>query len=428
VVKTDYTYFQDSHKETLKEYNVGIFSNKNKVALLNGKGEELVAFANNKNIEYRIWGFNYSDISVITKTTNSNQNSQMLYGAINNKGEMVIDFIYKGIGSFSREGYASFQTEENGKYGLIDKTGKIIVPTEMDRSNELPDFSTNGLAVKKDKNENGIISYGYINTNGEWAIKPQFEAASNFQDNGLATVRLENGYGVINQDGKVLTKNEYKTIEGYKNGVAIIYTDENKYGLINQEGKEIASGYEKLEVISEQFIEAKKDGLVGILTLDGKTYLECKFEDVGKVGANGLIAAKQDAKWGYVDKSGNFKIEPTYSKAETFKANGYAVVAKSGRYGIINEKDEIIIETEYKDAVNFNVNGIAALKVDRSWKFVNVGKEEIAKIDTEALWYYLGDGYYMTQTLKGDSYSILKDGTTIMKNIKAVAVNTNLNK
>jgi len=34
----------------------------------------------------------------------------------------------------------------------------------------------------------------------------------------------------------------------------------------------------------------------------------------------------------------------------------------------------------------------------------------------------------MTQTLKGDSYSILKDGTTIMKNIKAVAVNTNLNK
>lgn len=428
VVKTDYTNFVNYNKSTLESLNVGIFRNDTKIALLNAKGEELAVFNNDNTINYTIWGFDESDVSVISKTINLNQNPQMLCGIINSKGEMVVDFIYKSIGSFSKEGYARFQTKENSnKYGLLDKTGKIICKEEYD-DRDLPDFSFNGLAVKKDKNENGFVSYGYVNTSGEWVIKPQFKSASKFQENGFAIVKLEDGYSVINDKGEIITNNQYESISGFENGVAEFYQGDKKYGAIDQKGKEIAKDYEDLEVTTDGFIKAKKDGKYGLLTSEGKTYVNFEFEQIGAISANGFVAVKQNGKWGYVTKGGKFVIDPVYSKAEEFKENGYAVVAKDGKYGLINEKGETVIETEYKKAVNFNVNGIAALKVDRSWKFVDTQNKEISKIDTEALWYYLGDGYYITQTLDGSLHTILKDGNVIAKNIKTIAINLNANK
>lgn len=70
----------------------------------------------------------------------------------------------------------------DGKYGFIDKTGKIIIKPQFEYAY---DFSEGfGRIVAKGK-------YGFIDKTGKIIIKPQFDDAWNFSD-GLAKVKLGN--------------------------------------------------------------------------------------------------------------------------------------------------------------------------------------------------------------------------------------------
>lgn len=418
VVKTEYTAISQKLEDSLKDLGVIILNNDNKYALFNSEGKELISFTNTGSEEYRINDFYEGSVTTVMKQSVDST----LYSVIDSNGKVIVDFTDKFIFGFSKAGYAEF-SDKNDKKGIMDKEGKIIVEAQYDSSDDLPKFSNNGLAAKKETNENGFSKWGYINTKSEWVIKPQFKSVQAFQENGLAKVKLEDGYGVIDNTGKVLTEKTYDSIDNYKNGVAIVMADKS-YGLINENGKEIAAGYEKI-IISSQFAKVKKDNKYGYITLEGKNYLEPKYEDVGKVGANELIAVKENSKWGYVNKSGKFIIEPIYSKAEEFKANGYAVVSKDGKYGLIDEKGEVIIATEYKDAINYNSDGIAAVKVKRSWKFIDKNGKEVLNIDNEGLRSFGGDGYFVASNSTTDGYTIIKNGKIIASGLKEVLFDPN---
>ncbi len=420
VLKTDYTVVADTVNEPFKKFGVAIFKNDNKCAILNAKGEELAVFENNNGEKYKIWGFNETDVSIISK----DNGSKMQYGIIDTKGKMVYDFSDIWIHSFSKSGYSTFE-DANHKYGIIDKTGTIIVKAEYDDKDDLPSFSMNGLAAKKDVNENGISAWGYINTKLEWVIEPQLNSGLNFQDNGLVKVKLDDGYGIMDENGKVITTQTFDSINDYENGVAVVYSNQT-CGLINEKGKLIAEDYQKIDIINSQFAKVKKDDKYGYIYLDGKKYLDCNFDELGIVGENGLVAAKQDGQWGYVNKGGKFVIEPSFSKAEPFKANGYAVVSKNGSVGLIDDKGQVKIDIEYKGVKNYNANGIAAVKIDRYWKFIDKDGVEVGVSQGEGLRQYLGDCYYLDAVGPGaTNYSIIKDGKVIIANLKNLVFNPN---
>lgn len=87
------------------------------------------------------------------------------WGYIDLKGAVVIDFLFDDAWCFS-EGLAAVKLNE--KYGYINNEGKVVIDCTYESSY---DFHK-GVAVVQDE-EN---KFGFINRNGEWVIKPEYDA------------------------------------------------------------------------------------------------------------------------------------------------------------------------------------------------------------------------------------------------------------
>ena len=104
---------------------------------------------------------------------------------------------------------------EGGKWGFIDKTGKVVIPPQFDWTME---FSEGLAAVvihteTRTPNPNSgedirtTSKWGYIDPTGKMVIKPQFDCAGTFE-NGLAQVTIESDswqdrkIGYIDKTGK----------------------------------------------------------------------------------------------------------------------------------------------------------------------------------------------------------------------------------
>ena len=102
-----------------------------------------------------------------------------------------------------RERSGLFPIEKNGKWGFIDRSGKIVISPQFDAAN----YFYEGLAcVMVDKKQYGNIvigKNGYIDRSGNWIIKPQFDFASGFSE-GLASVRIGEKSGYIDKSGDIV--------------------------------------------------------------------------------------------------------------------------------------------------------------------------------------------------------------------------------
>jgi hypothetical protein len=134
-----------------------------------------------------------------------------------------------------------------GKYGLIDRQGKVILDNEYD---EILGFSHGRARV----NKGGTVQYygrveggqwGYINKQGEEVIPLQYDKAWYFTE-GLAAVQKDGQWMFIDTLGNVQLDlgDQYNQVWHFQDGLAkvMVYDEDNgsrKYSMIDREGKEI---------------------------------------------------------------------------------------------------------------------------------------------------------------------------------------------
>ena len=97
--------------------------------------------------------------------------------------------------------------KKNGKWGYVDTSGKVIVPTIYDECHIVGGDGYNfGLATFN----NGLEAvckdgkWGYIDITGKVVIPFIYDYAENFND-GLATVEKDGKWGFIDKSGNVVT-------------------------------------------------------------------------------------------------------------------------------------------------------------------------------------------------------------------------------
>lgn len=129
-----------------------------------------------------------------------NSNSGTL-GRINRNGDVIMKRIYTSFGYVQKD---KFWYNKQGKYGLADTTGTILIKPIYEY---LTYFSDNGLALTKKNNK-----FGYINENGIVVIDFRFEEARGFR-NGLAGVKVNGKWGFINKKGQFIIEPKFDRIE-----------------------------------------------------------------------------------------------------------------------------------------------------------------------------------------------------------------------
>ena len=265
-----------------------------------------------------------------------------LYGAINTKGEIIIPFTYSKLGNF-KNNYAYYLSNQyglvditnkalkaqwewisdvdtnsiaivkkNSKFGLITIDESIILLAEFDYithcKNEIylvvknnlygfynikekcfatsidynynssyePDYYSNGKYFKLLKDDEVAL----VDANGRYSIN--FGTYSNlfFAKCDIIRIQKNNKYGYVDRKLKAVTSVDYDKATDYFNDIAITSKANTSY-LIDKAGKIIyALKNGEITNAENSLFKIKLDGLVGLLSKDGKLILNIEFESI----------------------------------------------------------------------------------------------------------------------------------------------------
>ena len=104
-------------------------------------------------------------------------------------------------------------------------------------SNTMGFYNAKLAAVGVSENIFSESKWGYINTDGEWVIRPKYAKAYEFKENGKAIV--QNGYeeyGVIDEDGEKAITIDKKGIEYITGDYYLVTTDRDMIGIMLADG------------------------------------------------------------------------------------------------------------------------------------------------------------------------------------------------
>ena len=244
------------------------------------------------------------------------------------------------------------------KYGYIDKAGNIIVEPEYDVAEAFSEgLACVGYRIKKEDADEEIAErqgwrfdlnflpplfgevkdsvylYGFINTQGEVVVEPQFDSADAFSE-GLSKIEIGSKFGYINRSGEIVIEPQFDCRAGdFSEGFAVVCLNE-RYIFIDKQGE---------AAFPEQ------------------------FDNTGRF-SEGLAPVEIGDKWGYIDSTGQMVIKPQFDHVRCF-SEGLAAVKINDKWGFINKTGNIVIEPQFGFAFGFHED-IGIVRLDSKWELI----------------------------------------------------------
>ena len=215
------------------------------------------------------------------------------------------DYYYYGLFS---EGYACMI--KDGKYGYIDKSGKMVIPFEYSWASPFH----HGTAVVEKKSGN-VEKYGLIDKNNSLIMPIEFELIWYYPYAQTYKVKKNGKIGIYSDEGKCLVPCQYDNdplfsynYEGYarvqKNG---------RIGLIDRNGREVIPcqyDFCRHEIAFGECVEVGQNGKQGVVDLNNQIIVPIEFESVSRAYNNkNLFIVKKDGKTGLYDRCGNCTLD-----------------------------------------------------------------------------------------------------------------------
>ena len=327
------------------------------------------------------------------------------------------------------------KVEKDGKYGLIDFNGKVILECSYDEISALENIHKRILIKKENQ-------YGLIDLNGTKIIEEKYKnIIPAGKDIDLYIVENEQEkYGIegivdcdyndikpINSKDVFLVKkdNEYELIDNEKNkieigkfdeiieikdSVIVFKKDQKYYAYDIKENKNILEKYNYIKITSDNNFIIKENDSFGIINNLGEEKIKPEYkniiyytnadiyelekdgENTNKVLDNQLneiitgIISDINTEKGYIKiwsddgyKYYNFKGEEQ-DKTRVLSQSTLFVSKKDNKYGFINRKGEQVTDYEYDEVTEQNSYGYAAVKKDNLWGAIDKNGKLVCEI------------------------------------------------
>lgn len=380
----------DSKKDVfLCTYDVNYESGEYKTKVLNSKNneiftdyEQIEAIQNNDTLN-NVW---YEENSLRVKKDGK-------YGLINLDGKLILNTEYEEITAVSGI-KNSLKTKKDGKYGVVNTEGTTIIENKYADITNLGKDDKSGFIVKDDDGKYGVVSY-----TGTQVLDNKYEAIEKIHANDMYVILEGNNQKLINKDGSIVLENGFdkiKTILANKeNGV--IYEKNGKYGVMNLSGETtLTADNEDLQEAKDGIYLAKRSGKYGIVDSNNNVKVEFKFNSAAynekadiyileednanstilnsnfETKLTGILNELNEEK-GYIKirvgdeyKYYNFKFEEKQSK-DVLTSNTLFLSKKDGKYGYVDKDGKVVVDFKYDDAKEQNSCGFAAVKKDGKW-------------------------------------------------------------
>nr|WP_246517108.1 WG repeat-containing protein [Clostridium aciditolerans] len=317
------------------------------------------------------------------------------YANIDLKGNVLNTFPYELVGDMN-EGMLFFKEKLDGKFGLIDESGNVIVAPKY----ETVESFRNGTAIVGE-GEDGIIKVGVIDKRGNYVIDPKYHDIQFLGEDRLAVgtpiigeaAYLPSKYAISDSKGNVLTDVIYYGVSEYKNTLASAYDDKHTY-FIDKQGKRVDS-------------LPKVEGSGTLTMLDN------------------IIRANVDSRISYYDKSGKLiwsqntevPLENGYVvKEKKYKPNRNYIVYYPQLGGVKDKNKEKMINEKLAQLSQLKEVGSGELEYSYTGDFnITLFKKDLLVLELLGYNYPLGAAHGMPSrvfthiNLKNGSFYDLKD-------------------
>ena len=289
--------------------------------------------------------------------------------------------------------------EEDGRYGLVDYKGKVVVDAEYSEIKSMNGVQNNLLLVK-----DGKVGVYNIATN-EIVIEPLYQEVKALTDNSSDGYIVKNDaglYGLIAADKKQLLDCKYSNIKGFTGIKEYVVTENNTIELVDENGKVIIT--DSIDTVTTNYVIVTKSNKYGVKTKDGATVIEAEYDKLEYAFENYFIAEKNGKK-GIIDSNNEVKVEFEYITMNYINEASIIIAdVDEQNTDIINTSFEVVLNDVIVSELNIE-NGYLRVRKDDDYKYYNFKLEEktnIEMLSTNTLFLIKKDGKYGYVNKNGD--------------------------
>lgn len=250
-----------------------------------------------------------------------------------------------------------FKIKQNGKYGIIDYNGKIVIKPKYDSIVAIRNSSD---FVATGKTSDGETVQTYINYN-DFSVESSYRKYNTLRYEYLWNATDNSAVFVQNDNGE-------------------IYKDDLKAALP-----------ESVRGVKDVDGEYVGDGTYG-LYINGKNIMGMIYSGAGCF-SNGMAAFKSNGVWGYIDSNGKTVLPFGYDAVKGYSAfggedtpyesyDGYVTVTKDGKFGVFTNEGKAVTDMSYEGATPV-VGGRAYILKDGKWGLASFGDSSDATARTD---------------------------------------------
>ncbi|MCD8287541.1 MAG: WG repeat-containing protein [Porphyromonadaceae bacterium] len=198
--------------------------------------------------------------------------------------------------------------------GLVERTGKILLPEKSVRSLYMP--------------SDGMVMVGTM------VKKETFPAYYRIVTGTLTTYAANQELApFVNGLGKVSDKSSHKAY------------------FVDEMGKKVTDTYRKAFLFEERrcVVQDDQTGKYGAIDSVGKACVPFVYDDVKVQFCEGLLGVCQDGKWGFVDKAGTLVIPTMYAALTNFNHGWACAKEVDGKWGMIDRENRTRVPFRWED-------------------------------------------------------------------------------
>lgn len=249
--------------------------------------------------------------------------------------------------SFSSAAAPYLVFRENGKVGLKDEAGKIIIPAQYE-------------------------AIGW--SNGQFSVL-----------NNVTGYRSNTGWGLINLDNRKLTKQQFEEL--LPGGVNFIIARKKinnsprlVTGCINTSGKEVIPFiYDGILISSLRAVVFTKIGnqyKYGLIDLENKTLIPQQYQDVRPIGTLRYAVRNFEGKTALYSEQGKQITGFVIDSLSDFRKN-YAILFQNSFKGLMDREGQVKLEPKYTE-IQVLDDGTVRAKEGDDWSFLD-GQNKVLK-------------------------------------------------
>lgn len=407
--------FKDENKEYKQNYFVE-YSDDGNVGVINRKGEEVIhtvysqIYIPNPEKDVFICSIdeenteiinskgeklfeNYNNVSaLVTSEGNLEFEKEVLkfekdgrYGLIDFSGNIIVDAEYESILSLKGKP-GKLLVKKDGDFGVVDNKGNLVIATEYNNitgdnySTEEDGYTKTGYIIKK-KTDEGIFS-GYISANGKMLLKPEYEMVqriSNYEDkDNIYLIEMKNGKKGVYKNKKQIIENSYQTITYSSSSNIIIAKTTKNNEFYNLDGRKILNQKYEDYILAGKYILVQEKDTKKLYDTNGNFISNFSFKSIQDTpNSNYFITVDENNHYSIMNKS--TVIKDNYIDLKYAYGDYFIFTNEENKVGVLNVWTGVVVEPIYDSILKiYNINALEAKKENET----DIYSSKMLKIST----------------------------------------------